>query len=287
MPHDQPRIEVESADGHRFELIKVASGRPRRCLLLLPGMGITARHYIDFAQVMAEHGDSVLIHEWRGIGSSNLRARRGFDWGYRELLEFDLSASLRAAIGAAPGGYVWLAGHSLGSQLACLLAARESLNVAGLMLIAGGSPYYPTFPWPARAAVFALIHCAPVIARAFGYFPGRALRFAGHEATGVMRDWSRTARTGHYDLDSLDFDAEHALARLTVPVIALRLARDWFVPEASMQWLTAKLKRCQLEHVEPEGGAAVLDEDHFSWMRNPQSVALCLLNQLGRSRVQG
>ena len=53
MPHDEPVIDVESRDGHRFQLIDIAPARAERAMLLLPGMGISARHYIAFARATA------------------------------------------------------------------------------------------------------------------------------------------------------------------------------------------------------------------------------------------
>ena len=38
-------------------------------------------------------GVAVVMHEWRGIGSSDRRAGRRCNWGYRELLQDDLPAT--------------------------------------------------------------------------------------------------------------------------------------------------------------------------------------------------
>ena len=73
----------------------------RRSLLWLPALGVAARHYLPLAQALARRDTAVFLHEWRGHGSSSLRAGRGCDWGYRELLQLDLAAS-EAAV-AIPG----------------------------------------------------------------------------------------------------------------------------------------------------------------------------------------
>ncbi|MFU8877678.1 MAG: alpha/beta fold hydrolase [Wenzhouxiangellaceae bacterium] len=279
MAHDQPRIAVRARDGHEFELIEVGCTAPERTLLMLPGMGMAARHYIGFAQALNSDGCRVLIHEWRGNGASSWRASRRRDWGYPELLEFDLEASLQHARSRADGGKVWLAGHSLGAQLACLLAARRPADVAGLTLIAGGSPYWRTFPWPERFGLLALLHCAPLLARAFGHFPGRRLGFAGREAHGVMLDWARTGRHGHYGLVQPGFQAEPALAELALPLLAVQMARDRFVPEHSRDWLLTRLKSCQVTIVDQEEAPG---EDHFSWLDRPAVTARAVAAWLNR-----
>jgi len=268
MPHDQPVVEVRSADGHCFELIEVVPAQARRQLLLLPGMGISARQYIDFARRLAEAGIAVWIHEWRGNGASSLRAGRGCDWGYDELLRMDLDAARRALAGRGVAR-LWLAGHSLGAQLACLGAARRPDAVAGLLLIAGGAPYLKVFGARMRLKLALVFRLAPLAAGLFGYFPGKRLGFAGREARGVMRDWARTGRTGSYALPGLDFDADAALAALKLPVKVLRMADDDWVPEASVDWLLGRMpgvravRHC-VRHAPGMPGA-----DHFGWMRAP------------------
>lgn len=268
MPHDEPVIEVESRDGHRFELIDVAPARTERAMLLLPGMGISARHYIAFARGLAERGTRVFIHEWRGNGSSSLRAGKGRDWSYHQLVDEDLGAALEATTGEA-GTRVWLAGHSLGSQLACLAASHRPARTAGLVLVAGGSPCSRVFPWPMRLLLAVVFRAFPVMSGLLGHFPGKRLGFAGTEAHGVIQDWARTGKTGRYDLDSLEFDGEAALAGLELPVLTVRMADDWFVPEASLDWLLAKLEKCSIDRRIVTRRAQGARADHFHWLESP------------------
>lgn len=272
MPHDQPVVEVAGHDGHRFELIDVAPAHAAQTMLLLPGMGISARHYIGFAQQLAGTGTRVFIHEWRGNGSSSLRAGKGRDWGYRELIDEDLHAAMRA-IGDRSGNPIWLGGHSLGAQLACLAAARASEQAAGLVLLAGGSPYAPVFPWPMRLTLMIALRAFPLLSGLVGYFPGKRMGFAGSEAHGVMQDWARTARTGRYDLETLDYDPEAALARLELPVLAVRMQDDWFVPESSLDWLLGKIPRCRIERTAITSEAQGSRADHFRWLESPKASA--------------
>lgn len=272
MPHDQPVVQVEAEDGHRFELIEVAPAETMRTMLLLPGMGISARHYIAFAECLAESGTRVFIHEWRGNGSSSLRADTNYDWGYRELIEVDLQTAL-GVVARRVGSPVWLGGHSLGSQLACLATARRPQAAVGLILIAGGAPYAGLFNWRMRVLLTIVYRAFPMVSGLVGHFPGKRMGFAGTEAHRVMADWARTGRTGRYDLATLDFEAEAALGRLEYPVLTVRMEADGWVPPASLEWLLAKLPGCQVEQriitTEGQGRRA----DHFGWLDAPAATA--------------
>jgi predicted alpha/beta hydrolase len=280
MAHDERTVPVESSDGHRFELIDVgSSGDP--ALLFLPGMGISARNLIPFGRALADRGLRLMIHEWRGNGSSSLRARRGVDWGYDELLDHDLPAALTAARAASGPSRLWLGGHSLGAQLACLAAARASgPSIDGVVIVAGGAPYWRRFPRSIRYGLLGMLHLLPAIARAVGYYPGRRLGFAGTEARRLMIDWAQTGRTGRYAWGRPERDEAPALAALGLPIHAIAMEHDWWVPAASTAWLLGKMPRARVTHETITADEAGRRVDHFSWMRDPQSTARAVALQL-------
>ncbi|MEW5834072.1 MAG: alpha/beta fold hydrolase [Pseudomonadota bacterium] len=268
-------LPVESGDGARADLMLVspASGRmPRRVLLWLPAMGVPARHYLPLADRLAQQGIATAIHEWRGIGSSDRRAGRRCNWGYRELLELDLAATLAIARAQWPETPMVIGGHSLGGQLGALCAAMHPTAFAGLVLVASGSPFWRAFP---RGLLIRIAYgAAPLLATLRGHLPGRRLGFAGNEARGVTADWARSGRTGRYVVAGLDVDLEHALSRLDLPVLGIRLVDDWLVPPASLDWLLGKLPGASRTCLEL--GADVLEgqpPDHFAWMKSPAAVA--------------
>jgi len=268
MPHHQPVVVVTTADQHRFELIHVPCTDARRCLLLLPGMGLSARQYITFARALAERGIEVFIHEWRGVGSSNRRASRRCSWGYLELLD-DIDAARAAVVARIDGAFV-LAGHSLGAQFACLSAGRSSAVCRALVLIAGGAPYWRVFPGAKRWMMLGVVGLFPLLAAMVGHYPGKRIGFAGREARGVMSDWARSARDGRYEPGGVDQDLEQGMADLTLPVLAVRMADDWFVPAASFDWLLGKLRRCEITTTDVAAASSGELSDHYRWMRRPE-----------------
>ncbi len=241
-------------------------------MFFMPGMGLSARQYIAFTQALAERGIEAFIHEWRGLGSSSVRASRSNDWGYHQLLELDLVAALEA-IEPVAARKIDLAGHSLGSQFACMLAAIRPEACRSISIIAGGAPYWRAFPLKLRLGLTPAYFAMPAIARTVGHYPGRSLGFAGREARSVMSDWARTGRTGRYAAPGIEQDLEQAMANLQLPVLGVRMADDWFVPPASLHCLTNKLPACQVEELAIERSESGKQADHYRWMREPNVVA--------------
>lgn len=271
MPHDKPVLPVATGDGHHFDLIEVAAEQPRAAMLFLPGMGLSARNYIRFAEALADLGIGVFIHEWRGIGSSDRRASRKSTWGYRELLT-DIAAA-RRAVHERTGWDHLLAGHSLGSQFACMSAAQSPNDCHGLVLVAGGSPYWRVFPMPMKLVMIATMFAFPWIGSLIGYYPGKRVGFAGNEARGVMADWARSARSGAYRPTGVETDLEAGMARLKLPVLTVDMADDWFVPPQSLKWLTGKLTHCQLTERIIKADQIDRKTDHYAWMKQPEATA--------------
>lgn len=264
-----------TADGHCFQVQQVLPERPRARLLWLPALGVAARHYLPLGQALAARGIAVYLHEWRGNGSSSLRASRAVDWGYRELLQHDLPASQGAlqADDDAHGALPWIiGGHSLGGQLACLHAARNALP-AQLWLVASGTPWWRSFAG-IRGSVLPLAYrFLPWLAQRRGALPGRRLGFGGNEARGLISDWARVGLSNRYAAHGLDDDLEQCLRELQGDVRAVLLQDDWMAPPGSLGALLDKLPglRQKIDVLTPHqlGVAA----DHFAWMRAPDAVA--------------
>ncbi|MGS1000066.1 alpha/beta hydrolase family protein [Rhodanobacter sp. UC4436_H3] len=266
-------IPVTAADGARCELLAtLPAGRWQQLLYWMPAMGMPARHYLPLAQALAVAGVAVVLHEWRGIGSSDRRAGRDCNWGYRQLLEDDLPAGMAAVRQRWPQARCWLGGHSLGGQLGLLYASLHPHDFAGVVLVASGAPYWRRFRhgWLIGAA-YAL---APWLAALVGHLPGRRIGFGGNEARGVIADWARSGRSGRYAVAGMTQDFERLLAALQLPVLALRLQQDWLGPPASLAWLLGKLgpaaRRVETILRDDLDGTPA---DHFGWMKAPAPVA--------------
>ena len=273
-PSPAPSIlTVTAADDARFELLCVQpAGAWYQLLFWLPAMGMPARHYLPLAQALAAQGVAVVLHEWRGVGSSSRRASRRCDWGYRALLQDDLPAALTAVRTRWPQARRWVGGHSLGGQLGLLHASGHPHDYAGALLVASGAPYWRCFRW--RWVVGAAYLVAPWLAAACGYLPGRRIGFGGNEARALIADWARTGRSGRYAAAGCGDDFEQQLAALPLPVLGVRLQHDWLVPPASLDRLLGKLPLAPVARQVITAAELGADRaDHFGWMKAPAPIA--------------
>nr|WP_257644023.1 alpha/beta fold hydrolase [Luteimonas salinisoli] len=256
--------------------------QPRAMLLWLPALGVAAKHYLPFADALALEGVAVYVHEWRGHGSSDLRASRDRDWGYRELLTLDLPASEAAISADLPAATRLIGGHSLGGQLACCRLALSPESAQRIWLVASGAPYWRAFPAPRRLLLPLAYRFLPWLAFRRGALPGRAIGFGGTEARSLIRDWARTGLAGRYAAAGLDADLEAALAKVTAPVDAVLLRDDWLAPASSLRFLLSKLGAPGTAPTTLGAEALGVPADHFSWMRQPEALAEALLDEAGR-----
>ena len=268
-------LPVDTGDGHRAELIARIPDAPRARLLWMAGMGLPARQFIPFAEALAARGIAVFLHEWRGIGSSNLRAARSNDWGYRELFA-DIAASEAVANTQVTGVPRIVGGHSLGGQLGCCHAGMRTDATDALWLVGSGAPYWRSFPSPTRWWLPLVYRFMPWLARRNGYMPGRRIGFGGNEATGVIEDWARTALSGRYAARAIDADIEAGMRGFTGEVRCVTFTDDWLAPPSSAAFLTGKLGSSNVDATTLDAGSLGAKADHYAWMKTPQAVAAFL-----------
>ncbi len=278
-------LEVGSPDGHAATLALTLPPGARDGVLWLPAMGVPARKYGAWAEALAAHGIATALHEWRGGGTSNVRASRRRDWGYRTL--FDDVARSRAALEEGAPGVRWhIGGHSLGAQLAALAHALTPHDYAGLAIVGAGLPWWRSFPRFERPFVLGVFGFFRLLGAVVGHYPGATVGFAGREARGVIRDWTRSGLTGRYRPDGEPRDLDAALASLATPLLAVHLANDRYVPAPSLAALVAKLPRSSVTAHELDAGRfASRRADHFGWMKEPGPVASVLVAWLAAPRV--
>ncbi len=265
-------LRVTSAEGARFDLILTAPADARIWIYWCPAMGVTARQYRIFAEAVAAAGIGIAAHEWRGAGSSDRRASRRSDWGYRELLD-DIDAGVAALRSARDVEHLVIGGHSLGAQVGMLALARTPALAEAVLVIASGTPWWRTYPLWQQPLIFVVFAWFRALSAVCGWFPGRRVGFAGDEARGVIRDWARSGMSGHYRPDRVDHDLDTALNALKVQGFALHMHDDRLVPQRSFDELrlrlsTARWTTLQLRKQDFQSQLAT----HFSWMKEPRPV---------------
>ncbi len=264
-------IDVRLADGSTAQARAHGERGADHGLLFMPAMGTSARNYDALGALLAERGWAVLVGEWRGIGSSSLRARRGLDFGYADLFS-DFSLYRERLVEELAPKRLHLGGHSLGAQLATLQLAIAGNPDSALFIVAAGTVYYGGYPGLQRAGILAGTQLAALIAASLGYFPGHRLGFGGRQARTVILDWAEQGRTG-----TLRAGAEHReekLAAAANPVLAINVEGDAFAPSTATEHLLSKLPRARVTRSRVAAPTAGKHSNpHFSWLERPEPVA--------------
>ncbi|MCK7594058.1 alpha/beta hydrolase family protein [Pseudomarimonas salicorniae] len=254
------------------------------CLMLVPALGVPARHYHRLGAALAGEGVNAMVLDLRGVGSSSLRARRGVDWGYLDLVDAELNILFRLAGERWPGQARHWLGHSLGGQLCLLHQARHPEHRAGsVVLAASGAPWVRTFAPPMRWLVGLFAWLVAASTRRLGVFRGDWFRFGGPQGARLMLEWARFCRTGRLNgLGKEGWDACPELARLELPILGLSMAGDTYAPQASTERLAAMTAApFRLERVDRVDGHR---PGHFRWLRHPAEPArriAAFLNERG------
>lgn len=235
-------------------------------LVVWPAMGVRARYYRPLAASLRQAGLAPVVVDLRGTGASTPAPSRSSRYGYAELAA-DIGAVQEALKPRLDGRRRLVLGHSLGGQAALLHEALHpgDSTVDGVVLVAVGLPYWRTYP-RRRLGVLAMTQSIGATSAVMRVWPGWS--FGGRQASGVMRDWAYTARTGRFPhLDGVDVEA--ALHGVRTPVLAISLDHDQYTPHGTLDHLCAKLESAPLvreRHTIP--GA-----DHFTWVRDADSIA--------------
>lgn len=249
--------------------IRVARGGGAGRLLFLPAMGVSATYYDPFLSALAEEGIDAAVLELRGQGESPLRARRGVDFGYLELIREDVPAAIEA-FGEKPV----LAGHSLGGHLAMMFAAERPTAIAALALVACGSPWPGGYGGRGWARAYFGTRTMAAVSRLLGWYPGHRLGFGGKQPRQLILDWARMARDRRYHARGSTIDYEAELARLPLEVLALSIESDLDAPPAAVDAVVDKLpaERLTRRHL-TAAELAPRALDHQRWAREPGIVA--------------
>lgn len=272
-------LRIESADGvgHTATVFEAARA-DAPVVVCLPAMGAAAGYYGPFAEALAsrDHATVVLL-DLRGQGRSTVRARRGHQFGYREILELDLPEAISALRRTYAGRRLYLAGHSLGGQLGLFAAARPDVRVDGLILIAAGTAHWRAWQGIERAVARLAFAGIRLAARLLPWYPGTRLGFGGDQPRRLMRDWGRVTREDRYAPEGSRFDYEGAARVLSLPVLSIGVREDPIAPPGAIEALLARLAASPITRLEIDGVRAHGRwKRHFSWARRPAEVVAAL-----------
>ena len=230
------RISLQALDGHALAAYcYTPSGSLRAELVIGPAMAVPQKFYADFAAYLARHGYRVWTFDYRGTGESRSGPARACTADISDWIEQDYDALVRHA-GAAPEQLpVYVLGHSIGGQVAPLLASRA--RIAGLVNIAVGSgAARHNQPAIRRQAPLLWYVLTPVLCALFGYFPGAKIGVIGDVPRRAMFQWRRWCLTPDYILSGAP-GARAAYASARYPVLGLTFCDDELLLETGSRML--------------------------------------------------
>ncbi|MFE0747937.1 alpha/beta fold hydrolase [Gordonia sp. NPDC058843] len=245
-------------------------------VLVSPAMGVPARVYRRLTEVLTTRGFDVRVVPRRGFDEGGVAPSRRTDWSYADEAA-DLADGVAAARAATPGTGVLVIGHSLGAQLAAMVATRGEHAPDGIVAIGASIPHFRHYG--VRGVPLAVLAAAvfPVSAVA-GRWPRRG--FGGPTPRTLMREWARMVLTGRapFPLDG----------RISVPTLSIRLHDDEIVSGRAANAYDAAFdgetmsRWCHRAADGPTGGVAT----HIGWTRTPDGIAECVAGWWGSQSVQ-
>lgn len=270
---DLEAIRVETGDGVVFTLRVLPAARPEApVVLILPAMAMKAKHYLALATSLHEQGLSVVTTDLRAQGEALPPLGEHTDFGYREMIETDLPALVRAVRERFPQAPVHLFGHSLGGQLALLFAAAETEQVAGVAVIGTGTVFWWAFGPRRWFEALSQIQWIGLVARVKGIWPGGVL-IPAPMAGGVMRDWSWHSLTSYYRPKGTKRRYNTLLRALSLPVLVISLDADVLGPKSNVDFLVSRMPSARITRWHIDAGSGVAHRDHFTWVKDSPVIA--------------
>ncbi len=213
--------------------------KPFAVVVLSGATGVPQGYYRDFATWLAqERGLACLTYDYRDFGRSRGGPLRQSTadmaaWGVR-----DAEAARKAARRLAPDTPLWLLGHSLGALLPP--AQKNPEEIARVIGVATGFVHWTDHPMPYRLLPMLFwFGVGPMLTRALGYMPGRAIGFGADLPPHVFWQWRKWCTTRGFFAEDLRTSAippwrPHALSG---PVTLFSVADDEMMPSRCTQAL--------------------------------------------------
>ncbi|MEZ5003383.1 MAG: alpha/beta fold hydrolase [Chitinophagales bacterium] len=277
------KIELLNPDGSRNQLqVFGEEHKDRPIIVILPAMGVKSTYYHSIAKILSQDYIAMTM-DLRGHGESSIRPSMKDDFGYKEMIDLDIKTMVERLMIQYSKNKLYLMGHSLGGQMACLFASKYEGLIDGVILVGCCSVYYKGWQGMGKFKTLFGTQLIGVISRSLGYYPGKTFGFGGTEAKTVMIDWSNQSRTGKYVLSNDPFDYETALSKLKINTLAISFEADDMAPEKAVENLYLKFNPTSgIKHIHMKNDHPLNENyDHYSWTKRPVGVVKLIKEWIG------
>ena len=262
-------LRIPARDGFKLAatLFEPAGGWTGKDALVLISSATAAPrgYYEGFARFLADRGFGVLTYDYRGMGESRPRSLRGFLAWMHQWGEEDLAGVIAWAVRHVQPTRLLSIGHSVGGQIVGLAENNERIDA--LLTVASQSGWYGHWPESARRSLALRWHIGvPLLARVFGYVPGR-LGIKEDLPGGVAREWASWCRQPGFLLEGHE-ERRAGFERFDRPMLAYSFEDDNFAPRPAVEWLLRLYRNARVTHRHVEPASTGLGEvGHFGFFR--------------------
>lgn len=245
---------------------------PQTAVVLNCGGGISALRYRNFARYLGAAGIPVLTYDYRGIGASRPKRLRGFRAAAEDWTEYDCAGAIAWMHARYPYALLVGLGHSIGTLL---FGGAPNVGEISRFVFIGAhtgynADYLPVFRLPMTLLWHGLM---PALTRAFGYFPGRALRLGEDIPAGIALQWA-ARKTPEYRSGGYQGTGARTLAMLARmasvrgSALVVSFSDDPFATEAGTRRLLSWYPRIDAQRVLiTPADAGVRKIGHFGFFR--------------------
>ncbi|WP_170774697.1 serine aminopeptidase domain-containing protein [Ruegeria lacuscaerulensis] len=214
---------------------------PKTVVVIHAATGVPRDYYQHFAHwLAAEQGMACLTYDYRDFGHSLTGRLQDSQVTMADWALIDMPAARAEMRKRFPDAEQWSIGHSVGGMLGPV--QPDIAQIDRMICVCSGLVTLSDHPWPykALAGLFWYGH-APLVVKAAGYLPGRALGFGADLPARVYWQWRKwcTAPTNYLpDLGKTLPEAHWA--GQDVPVDLIAFDDDQVVPPKAV-WRLAEL----------------------------------------------
>lgn len=239
-------------------------------VLIVPALGTPARVYRRLAEALQAAGADAAVLELRGVGQSPVRAGRGVDWDYADLVDGELQHAIGTLRQRKPEHRLLALCHSLGGHATLMHQARHPDQALDeIILVGSGAPYWRRYRWPMSWVTRGFGALVAASSRGLGYFPGARLGFGGNQGQALMRQWARFLATGRLAVAPWQDEAwRQRLRHLPTPIRALHVPGDGYAPVAAVRHLLSEVGSARAVETAAVDGAP----GHFGWLKAPAGI---------------
>lgn len=220
----------------------------RRVVVINSATGVPQRFYRHLAAGLVAAGYTAVTYDYRGIGGSKPARLRGFPARARDWALLDMAGVVDWVAAELEPRRIFLAGHSIGGQVAGMLDNASSID--GMVTMSAQSGYWRLQGGEQKVVVMFHVYVTlPLLSHLLGYGP---LSWLGGEdlPKNAAIEWAGWCRHPEYLLGDSTLPLER-YRRFTAPVLAYSFADDKWGTRRAVDAMMQAYPNLERRHIEP------------------------------------